>query len=216
MVEIEEEIASALLSIGAVSLSPQQPYTWASGLRSPIYCDNRMVMGYPEARQRVTKGFVHLIEKHALSCDTLAGTATAGIPHAAWLAHALSVPMVYVRSKPKGHGRQNQIEGPFKKGHSAVVIEDLISTGKSSVAAVKALQEAGVEVKAVLAIFSYGFAEARAVFEDANVPFWTLTNFETLLKVATKNGLLNQDDLDLMQSWKLDHRTWSDAITSAG
>ncbi len=209
---IEERIASILLAIGAVSLSPASPYTWASGLRSPIYCDNRLLMGYPEARGAVTAGFMELLQTRGLKCDVLAGTATAGIPHAAWLAHATNMPMVYVRSKPKGHGRQNQIEGPLEPGQSVVVIEDLISTGKSSVAAVQALQEAGALVKHVLAIFSYGFEDADAMFTAAGVPFDTLTNFETLITVAEKEGRLPAAELETMRAWRLDPRAWSEKI----
>ncbi|MFK7848082.1 MAG: orotate phosphoribosyltransferase [Rhodothermales bacterium] len=209
---IEEQIASSLLSIGAVSLNPKNPYTWASGLRSPIYCDNRMIMGYPDVRASVTAGFVSAMEKSALDCDVLAGTATAGIPHAAWLAHATRLPMVYVRSTAKAHGRKNQIEGPVKAGQSTIVIEDLISTGKSSIAAVHALQAEGVHVHAVLAIFSYGFDEATTVFDTAGVPFYTLTTFQTLLKVAEAEGQLAAHELETMQKWRESPRAWSEAF----
>ncbi len=209
---IEEQIASSLLSIGAVSLSPQDPYTWASGLRSPIYCDNRMIMGYPDVRDSVTAGFVSAMKNAKLACEVLAGTATAGIPHAAWLAHATRLPMVYVRSSAKAHGRKNQIEGPIKSGQSTIVIEDLISTGKSSIAAVRALQAEGVHVRAVLAIFSYGFDEATTVFNAAEVPFQTLTNFQTLLEVAEKEGHLQAHELETMQKWRQNPRAWSEAL----
>lgn len=209
---IEEQLASSLLSIGAVSLSPQNPYTWASGLRSPIYCDNRMIMGYPDVRASVTAGFVSAIEASGLTCDVLAGTATAGIPHAAWLAHTTQLPMVYVRSAAKAHGRKNQIEGPVTSGQSTIVIEDLISTGKSSIAAVHALQAEGVHVNAVLAIFSYGFDEAATVFNTAGVPFQTLTNFQTLLKVAEADGHLKPHELETMQKWRRNPRAWSEAF----
>lgn len=209
---VEERIASILLSIGAVSLNPASPYTWASGLKSPIYCDNRLLMGYPAARAAVTEGFMDLLTARSLKYDVLAGTATAGIPHAAWLAQVTEMPMVYVRSKPKGHGRQNQIEGPLEAGQSVVVIEDLISTGKSSVAAVRALQEAGAEVKHVLAIFSYGFQDATNMFEDAGVPFDTLTNFETLIMVAEREGRLPAAELETMRAWRVNPRKWSETL----
>ena len=212
LVELESEIASSLLSIGAVSLKPQDPFTWASGLRSPIYCDNRMVMGYPEVRAMVTAGFADVLASSALQYDVIAGTATAGIPHAAWLAYATEKPMVYVRSKPKGHGRKKQIEGPVNAGDTAVVIEDLISTGKSSIAAVEALQAAGVKVTLVLAIFSYGFESAAEVFKSAGIPFQTLTNFETLISIAEKEGVLREDELATMQRWRLDPKAWSAAF----
>lgn len=211
----EEQIAALLLSIKAVSLSPADPYTWASGLRSPIYCDNRLLMGYPEARAAVTAAFSTLLAGLALDVDVLAGTATAGIPHAAWLAHETRLPMIYVRSKPKGHGRQNQIEGPLNAGQSVVVIEDLISTGKSSVAAVEALQAAGADVQAVLAIFSYGFDDAQRMFDRAGVPFYTLTNFETLITVAEQEGRLPPDALEAMRAWRSDPRAWSEQFESS-
>ncbi|MEM8486182.1 MAG: orotate phosphoribosyltransferase [Bacteroidota bacterium] len=208
--QVEEQIARALLSIGAVSLSPHAPYTWASGLKSPIYCDNRMIMGYPEIRGKVTAGFVAAIANAGFNFDVLAGTATAGIPHAAWLAHALACPMIYVRSKAKGHGRQNQIEGPLPAGQNVLVIEDLVSTGKSSMAAVEALQDAGANVVGVLAIFSYGFDGAAAVFNAANVPCHTLTNFHTLLQVASETGHLQEDQVRTMQNWRQDPKVWSE------
>ncbi len=208
--QVEEQIATALLSIGAVSLSPQAPYTWASGLKSPIYCDNRMIMGFPEIRAQVTAGFEAAIKQHNFSFDVLAGTATAGIPHAAWLAHALTCPMVYVRSKAKAHGRQNQIEGPLTEGQSVLVIEDLVSTGKSSMAAVEALQAAGANVVGVLAIFSYGFDGAVAVFDAADIPCHTLSNFHTLLRVASATGHLPEDQLRTMQQWRENPKLWSD------
>ena len=208
--ETRKEIASLLLSIRAVSLKPFDPYTWASGLKSPIYCDNRMIMGYPDVRARVTAGFVALLQSTGLSCDVLAGTATAGIPHAAWLANETRHPMVYVRSKAKGHGRKNQIEGPVHAGQSAVVIEDLISTGKSSVAAAEALKEAGVEVKAVLAIFSYGFEEATGLFKEAGFSFQTLTDFETLIMIAEQEGRLQPHELQTMKDWRQNPRLWSE------
>lgn len=208
--QIQEQIATALLSIGAVSLSPQSPYTWASGLKSPIYCDNRMTMGYPEIRQQITAGFIAAIQRAGFAFDVIGGTATAGIPHAAWLAHALDGPMVYVRSKAKGHGRQNQIEGPLKKGQSVLVIEDLVSTGKSSMAAVEALQAAGAHVVGVLAIFSYGFDTASAVFESAGIPCHTLTNFQSLLRVASESGYLKADQVRTMEAWRKDPALWSE------
>lgn len=208
--QIQEQIATALLSIGAVSLSPQAPYTWASGLKSPIYCDNRMTMGYPEIRQQITAGFTAAIKRAGFTFDLIAGTATAGIPHAAWLAHALHSPMIYVRSAAKGHGRQNQIEGPLKKEQSVLVIEDLVSTGKSSMAAVEALQDAGANVVGVLAIFSYGFDSAAAVFESAGMPCHTLTNFQTLLRVANATGHLKEDQIRTMEAWRTNPKQWSE------
>ena len=213
MPSLSESVASTLLSIGAVSLSPQDPYTWASGLRSPVYCDNRLIMGYPEKRELIIQGFQELLEANNIKPDLIAGTATAGIPHASWLAHQVKLPMVYVRSKAKEHGRKNQIEGPIEAGQSAVIIEDLISTGKSSIAAVRAVVEAGAKVDAVLAIFSYGFELATEAFESASVPHFVLTTFDTLLQVAIKEGRLAPDDQQTLQSWRADPQAWSDTFS---
>lgn len=207
----EESIASILLDIEAVSLQPHKPFTWASGLHSPVYCDNRLLMGYPEARRTVVRGFEHLIYEHQHTPDLIAGTATAGIPHAAWLADRMALPMVYVRSKPKMHGRLNQVEGRIQAGQSAVIVEDLISTGKSSIGAVKALVEEGVKVLAVVAIFSYGFEVAREAFQSASVPFYTLTSYDTLLRVAHDKNLLDQNDLDILRVWRDDPQAWSES-----
>ena len=207
-----ESIASILLSIGAVSLSPDKPYTWASGLKSPIYCDNRLLLGYHELRNQIISGFLNLMGQQEIRPDIIAGTATAGIPHAAWLAHETQLPMVYVRSKPKEHGRQNQIEGPIEAGKSAIIIEDLISTGKSSISAVRALVEAGVKVQAVFAIFSYGFDQAEGAFASASVPYYTLTSFQTLVQVAIDEGKLLPVDYETLQAWQSDPQTWSDSF----
>ena len=206
-----ESIASILLSIGAVSLNTNAPYTWASGIQSPVYCDNRLLMGYPEQRKSVTEGFRHLLELHKIEADIIAGTATAGIPHASWLADEVGLPMVYVRSKPKEHGRLNQIEGPIEAGKSAIIIEDLISTGKSSIAAVRALVEAGVKVKAVLAIFSYGFDQATEAFDSAGVPHFVLTSFDTLIECAVQEDRLASQELETLQAWRKNPLAWSDA-----
>lgn len=209
---LEASIAEALLSIGAVALQPEQPFTWASGMRSPIYCDNRLIMGHPDIRALTTDAFKSKMSVLGLHPDVIAGTATAGIPHAAWLADALSLPMVYVRSSPKAHGRKNQVEGSLAKGQSVVVIEDLISTGMSSVAVVDVLKEAGVRVEAVLAIFSYGFDRAEIAFEEAGVACHTLTNFNALLDAAKAKGHLGPDAIKTMQSWQNDPQGWSDAF----
>ena len=213
MPSLSESVASTLLSIGAVSLSPQNPYTWASGLKSPIYCDNRLIMGYPEKRETIIQGFQDLLKTNSIHPDLIAGTATAGIPHASWLAHQEKLPMVYVRSKAKEHGRKNQIEGPIEAGQSAVIIEDLISTGKSSIAAVRAVVEAGAKVDAVLAIFSYGFNLATEAFESASVPHYVLTTFDTLLQVAIKEERLDPEDQQTLQSWRSDPQVWSDTFS---
>ncbi len=211
---LEAAIAEALLSIGAVALQPEEPFTWASGLRSPIYCDNRLIMGHPSIRALTTNGFISKMAAQDLHPDVIAGTATAGIPHAAWLAGELSLPLVYVRSSPKAHGRKNQVEGALSKGQSVVVIEDLISTGMSSIAVVDVLKGTGVQVDAVLAIFSYGFDRAVTAFTEAKVPCHTLTNFDVLLDVAKRKGHLGPDAIETMKAWQHDPQGWSDTFIS--
>ena len=206
--------ARDLLSIDAVVLQPKDPFTWSSGLRSPIYCDNRRTLAYPRIRQSICDGFVAALTHAGLVASdaslTIAGTATAGIPHAAWLADRLDVPMAYVRSSPKSHGRQNQIEGVVHAGDSVVVVEDLISTGRSALAAVDALRTIGAHVQAVLAIFSYEFDTAAAAFAEADVPLHTLTGYRTLIDVARADGHLSNDALASLKDWRRDPDAWSE------
>lgn len=206
---LPRRIAAHLLNIGAVALSPNEPFTWASGLKSPIYCDNRLTMAYPPVRRDLTEGFASITMQQAFTADVIVGTATAGIPHAAWLAHHLDLPMAYVRSKPKAHGRGNQIEGKLEAGQRVVIVEDLVSTGMSSLAVVRAVREVGVEVTALLAIFSYGLPQSVAQFSAAGVPLYTLTDFETLLDVASEQGSLSPDALRSLQAWRFDPPGWS-------
>lgn len=202
-------LAGDLLDIEAVLLAPDDPFTWSSGLRAPIYCDNRLTMAYPRVRRAIRDGFAAVIEREALAAEVIVGTATAGIPHAAWLAERLDRPMAYVRSAKKGHGRQNQIEGIVEPGQPVVVIEDLISTGGSALNAVEALREAGATVEAVLAIFSYQLDAAAARFEAAAVPFFTLTQYRTLLHVAQERGELTSEALTALQDWRRDPEAWA-------
>ena len=206
---ISRQVASELLTIGAVSLSPRKPYTWASGLRSPVYCDNRLIMGYPVSRHASTAGFAEIIKEQKLACDVIAGTATAGIPHAAWLAHELDLPMVYVRSGAKAHGKGKQVEGPLSEGQRVVVVEDLISTGMSSTAVIAPLESEGAVVSAILAIFTYGLARADRAFEAANVPLYTLTTFSELIEIASDKGTIDASDLESLQDWHRDPEAWS-------
>ncbi|GIV61183.1 MAG: orotate phosphoribosyltransferase [Rhodothermaceae bacterium] len=208
--DLARRTAGDLLGIGAVALSPEAPFTWASGLRSPIYCDNRLTMAYPAVRRRLTEGFTARIRAQHLHPDVIVGTATAGIPHAAWLADRLDLPMAYVRSKPKAHGRGNQVEGRVEAGQPVVVIEDLVSTGMSSVAVVQALREHGAEVQAVLAIFSYGLPAAEAAFAEAGVPLFMLTDFTTLLGVAREQGALSPEAVAVLEAWRKDPVGWSE------
>ncbi|ARB40986.1 MULTISPECIES: orotate phosphoribosyltransferase [Mammaliicoccus] len=197
-----QNIAQSLLEIKAVTLSPEDPYTWSSGIKSPIYCDNRVTLAYPEIRENIYQGLIQLIKEHAQDVEIISGTATAGIPHAAFVADQLKLPMSYVRSKSKGHGKGNQIEGALSKGKKVVVIEDLISTGGSSINAVEALIEDGAEVLGVFAIFTYGINKAEEAFKEINVPFYTLSNYDELISVAEKEGYIENKDIKTLKAWK--------------
>ena len=203
-------VAGELLRIGAVSLSPADPFTWVSGLLSPIYCDNRLSLAYPGIRSGIADGFVDLIAHYEMPCDVVGGIATAGIPHAAWVADRLGAPMIYVRGEAKSHGRKRQIEGELAEGSRVVLIEDLVSTGRSSVAVVEPIRSAGCTVSCVMAIFSYGLDKARQAFDTAGIPLFTLTNFETLIDVARRDELISEADLNSLQQWHRNPVEWSD------
>ncbi|MDR9419823.1 orotate phosphoribosyltransferase [Gracilimonas sp.] len=205
------ELAAHLLDINAVVLRPNDPFTWTSGWNSPIYCDNRLTLRYPEIRNEIENEFTEIIEKKFNDIDVVTGTATAGIPHAAWVSANLNKPMAYVRAKAKAHGMGNQIEGGVKKGESTVVIEDLISTGGSAISVVEALQFVGANVEAVLSIFTYGFDKATQRFSDIDVPVYTLTDYKTLVNVAVEKGIITGDDLDLLSSWRDHPEVWPDS-----
>ncbi len=198
---IAAEIAKRLLQIKAIKLSPQKPFTWASGILSPIYCDNRIVLSHPEVRDFVKKCLIEK-SKDFSNFDAVAGVATAGIAHGMLLADSLGVPFAYVRSKAKGHGRQNLIEGELPKGAKVLVVEDLISTGGSSLAAVEAVREEGLEVVGVLAIFSYNFEKAIQAFEKANCPLETLSNYDVLVREALAIKYVNLIDVDMLTTWR--------------
>ncbi|WP_064200585.1 orotate phosphoribosyltransferase [Brevibacillus brevis] len=203
-----KQIAANLLEIGAVHLRPEQPFTWTSGIKSPIYCDNRITMSYPHVRRAVARAFADLIKEQYPDAQVVAGTATAGIPHAAWVAELLDLPMIYVRDKAKGHGRQNQIEGALAAGQKVVVIEDLISTGGSSLKAAQAVQAEGGEVLGVVAIFSYQFPDAQALFEEAGIPCSTISNYTTLLEVASEQGVITSEQEKVLGEWRKSPRTF--------
>lgn len=207
---MSRRIAEGLLSVQAVTFSPEKPFRWASGLRAPIYCDNRVTISYPSVRRSIREGFEAVIDVEGLAPEIIVGTATAGIPHAAWLADRLDLPMAYVRSKPKSHGRGTQIEGRVAKGQRAVVIEDLVSTGGSSRVVVEALRESGVVVAAVLAIFSYGLEEAFETYAKLGMPLFTLTGFDALFAAATAGGKLSDFDVESIRDWRKDPHSWSD------
>lgn len=197
-----KSIAKALLDIEAISLQPRQPFTWSSGLLSPIYCDNRLTLSYPRVRKEIAEGLVALIRNHYPEAEVIAGTATAGIPHAAWVSDHLDLPMVYVRGSAKGHGKGNVIEGKVSKGQKVVVIEDLISTGGSAIDAVKQLQSVGAEVLGVAAIFTYGMEKGREQFATEQIAWQTLTNFDELLTSAVETGMIEQREVQSLLNWR--------------
>lgn len=203
-----KHIAKLLLEIQAVTLNVQEPYRYSSGILSPIYCDNRLIMSYPEKRAQVIGAFAELIQERSLHFDLLAGVATAGIAHAAFLADRLNLPMAYVRDKAKGHGKENQIEGKVEKGQTALVVEDLVSTGGSSVAAALALREAGVVVTDCLAIFTYEMEKAKEQFVEANIQLHTLSNFSTLIEVAAEEGYITQEEKEIARAWNQNPAEW--------
>jgi len=203
-------LANYLLQIKAVKLSPKQPFTWASGLHSPIYCDNRVTLSYPVVRTFIRQQFVELLIQHYGKPDLIAGVATGGIAQGALVAQELGLPFAYVRSEKKSHGMQNQIEGVVNEGQSVVIIEDLVSTGKSSLLAVDALREAGAVVKGMLAIFTYQLPVAEANFTAKNCQLHTLTNYETLIYKAIEEKYISEEDQQSLLEWRKDPQAWSD------
>ena len=199
---VSSAIASALLEIKAVKINPKEPFTWASGWKSPLYCDNRKTLSYPEVRKAIYTGFAEIIKHEYPETDAIAGVATGAIAHGALVSEALNLPFVYVRSAPKGHGLKNLVEGELKNKAKVVVIEDLISTGGSSIAAVEALRDAGAEVLVLLAVFSYGFDAAFANFTRANCTFRTLTDYPALLDEALKRDYIKAGELDTLKKWR--------------
>lgn len=209
MTDVSKKIAKDLLEIEAVFLSPNDPFTWASGIKSPIYCDNRMTMSYPKVRQAIAMGLAEKIKETYPEVEVIAGTATAGIPHAAWVAEILDLPMVYIRSKAKDHGKGNQIEGRITAGQKMVVIEDLISTGGSVLEAAEAAKKEGATILGVAAIFTYELPKGKANFADANISLVTLTNYSTLVDVALESAYIEAEDLNLLREWKKNPENWN-------
>lgn len=205
-----EIIARELLQIKAIKLSPQKPFTWSSGLKSPIYCDNRTVLSYPVIRTRVIEAFVENARRFS-PFDVIAGVATAGIPHAALIADQLELPQIYVRSEAKKHGLGNQIEGQYETGQRVLVIEDLLSTGGSSLKAVEALRATGLEVAGVMAIFSYGFDTCVQAFKAADCKYYTLTDYATLIKYAIESRMITDEEYQILKTWNHDPAAWSAA-----
>ncbi|MEO5905182.1 MAG: orotate phosphoribosyltransferase [Saprospiraceae bacterium] len=204
-------LASKLLETGAVRIQPDKPFTWASGLRSPIYCDNRILLSYPDIRTGLIDLMVKVVKDFELF-DTVAGVATAGIAHGALLADRLKMPFAYVRSKPKDHGRQNLVEGEIRQGARVLVVEDLVSTGMSSLQAVEAVRQGGAEVIGVIAIFQYDLLVARNAFQQANCPYKTLTDFKTIIEVAADQNLIEQHHLEVLRNWSANPQEWSEAF----
>ncbi len=206
---LAEQIATLLVEQGAVVVSPDKPFRWASGLLSPIYCDNRLLISHVDARETIADAFVETIETLQWCPDVIAGTATAGIPHAAWVAHKMRLPMVYVRASSKQHGKQNQIEGRISAGQRVVLIEDLISTGGSSIKAAQVLQSAGCVLPGVLAIFEYGMERANDAFKKADINRRALSGLNTLTKVLQTRAQLSEQQALTVAHWRSNPSAWS-------
>ncbi len=206
--ETASKTAELLLQIKAIKLEPQQPFTWASGWKSPIYCDNRIVLSYPPIRNFIRENFARQIEELYGRPDVIAGVATGAIGIGMLVADYMNLPFVYVRPEAKGHGRKNQIEGKLESGQTVVVIEDLISTGKSSLNAINALKEAKVHIKGLLAIFTYGFDVSEENFKKANVDLYTLSNYEFLIETALKTRYINSSEAETLKTWRQDPENW--------
>lgn len=201
-------VASALLEIGAIKLNYQKPFTWSSGWKSPIYCDNRLSLSYPIIRTNIKSFLANTIQANFPAAQSVAGVATAGIAQGALVAEALNLPFLYVRPKPKDHGMENLIEGKIEKGQRVVLVEDLISTGGSSLKAAEALRDAGFAVEGMVAIFTYGFDVATKNFEAANIPLVCLSSFEHLLPEALRMNYIQQTDLEHVKTWRSDPSNW--------
>ena len=204
-----KEIAKDLLKIKAVKLSPDKPFTWASGIKSPIYCDNRLTISYPEIRKQIAQGLAAQIKVEFPDVEVIGGVVTAGIPHAAWVADELGLPLIYVRSKPKDHGRGKQIEGVLPAHAKTVLIDDLLSTGGSVLRAVKAAQNEGADVIGVGAIFSYQLSAVSANFKQVGLSFTTLTNYSELLEAATEENYIAEDQLETLKKWRKAPEKWN-------
>ncbi|MCO6025497.1 orotate phosphoribosyltransferase [Prevotella cerevisiae] len=209
MDNLKKVFASKLLQIKAIKLQPNDPFTWASGWKSPFYCDNRKTLSYPELRIFVKLEFAHSVQKYFPDAEAIAGVATGAIPQGALVADALNLPFVYVRSKPKNHGLENLIEGELKQGTKVVVLEDLVSTGNSSLKAVEALRKYGCEVIGMLASYTYGFPIAQKAFQDADVPLYTLTDYDHVVAEALETGYIKDSDVELLHKWRKDPANWN-------
>lgn len=201
-------MAKSLLDIKAVMLRPEKPFVWASGWNSPIYCDNRRILSYPEIRENACRMMADIITSRYPDVEVIAGVATGAIAHGVLIAHMLGKPFIYVRPKPKDHGTGSQIEGILEPGSKVVVVEDLISTGMSSLGAADALVKAGAQIMGMVAIFSYNFNQSRRAFENANIELTTLTNYDTLIDVASESGYIKASEIALLKEWRYSPSTW--------
>lgn len=208
MVKQKEKFARILVQSKAIKLDPANPFTWASGWKSPIYCDNRVTLSYPDTRAEIKEQFAAIIREKYPECELVAGVATGAIAQGVLVAEVLGLPFVYIRSSAKGHGMENLIEGRYEKGQKAVIIEDLVSTGGSSLKAAEALRNADVEVLGMVAIFTYGFPVAKANFEKAGISLDTLSDYDSLLKEALASGSIRPGDLPILQEWRKDPERW--------
>tara|TARA_B100001250_G_scaffold103406_1_gene87173 strand:+ start:1890 stop:2531 length:642 start_codon:yes stop_codon:yes gene_type:complete len=207
-IDIAKQTAKLLLQINAIILQPNNPFKWAAGWNSPIYCDNRKTLSHPQIRNYIRNKLTETIDHHYKEIDVIAGVATAGIPHGVLVAERLGLPFIYVRAKAKEHGKQNQIEGSFKKGQSVILVEDLISSGKSSLEAMETLNEAGMNVKGVVSIFTYGFDTASKNFQNKNSEYVSLCDYDTLLIQAIDQKYINNEDISLLKQWRENPSEW--------
>jgi orotate phosphoribosyltransferase len=205
---MKQKIAKKLLDIEAVFLNPSEPFIWSSGIKSPIYCDNRLTLSYPIVRDEISTGLVEIIKEQFPDVEVIAGTATAGIPHAAWVSEKLNLPMCYVRSKAKAHGKGKQIEGKAAPGQKVVVVEDLISTGGSCITAVNALREAGCDVLGVAAIFTYELEKGKRMLEEHDIKAFALSDYSSLLAVALQNSIIREEELEQLKLWGENPEKW--------
>jgi len=207
-IDIAQQVAKSLLQINAIILQPNNPFKWAAGWNSPIYCDNRKTLSYPEIRTNIKQGLAAIVKNHYKGANVIAGVATAGIPHGALVAEELGLPFIYVRSKAKEHGKQNQIEGYFEEGQSVILVEDLISSGKSSLDSAEVLKDAGMNVKGMVSIFTYGFDAAAKNFKKAECEYVSLCDYSTLLPIAKEQQYVEESDLSVLNEWRDNPAIW--------
>ena len=207
-IDIAKQVAKSLLQINAIILQPNNPFKWAAGWNSPIYCDNRKTLSYTEIRTFIKQGLAAIVKNHYKGANVIAGVATAGIPHGALVAEELGLPFIYVRSKAKEHGKQNQIEGCFEEGQSVILVEDLISSGKSSLDSAQVLKDAGMNVKGMVSIFTYGFDAAAENFKKAECEYVSLCDYSTLLPIAKEQQYVEESDLSVLNEWRDNPAIW--------